>query len=95
MLTAEQQRLDDARQGKLPWKKWDPSSVSGSGARSARTIAKLVMLGISSRTIRLVRVPIAGVKTASPASLMTNSISASHWPYGTARIRFSRSGFSD
>ena len=24
MLTAEQQRLDDARQGKLPWKKWGP-----------------------------------------------------------------------
>jgi hypothetical protein len=41
----------------------DPTSVSGSGARSARTIAKLVMLGISSRTIRLVRVPTAGVKT--------------------------------
>ena len=24
MLTAEQQRLDDARQEKLPWKKWGP-----------------------------------------------------------------------
>ena len=24
MLTAEQQRLDDTRQGKFPWKKWGP-----------------------------------------------------------------------
>ena len=95
MLTAEQQRLDDARQEKLRGRNGDPTSVNDSGARSGRTIAKGVTPGIFSPMIRLVRAPTAGAKTDSPAFPMTNNISASRWPCGTARIRFSRSASSD
>jgi hypothetical protein len=34
--TNEQRRLNDAREAGAPWKKWGPTSASGSGARSRR-----------------------------------------------------------
>ena len=70
------------------------TSASGSGAPSARTTARTATPGTTSPTTRPARAPIAGARTASPASPTTSSGSASRWPCGTARTRSSRSGCS-
>ena len=95
MLTAEQQRLDDARQGKLPWKKWGPylserqwGTVREDYSENGDAWNFFTHDHARSRAY-------AGGRMALPASLMTNSISASRWPFGTARIRFSRNASSD
>jgi glucose-6-phosphate 1-dehydrogenase len=44
-----------------------PTSASGNGERSAKTIARTVVPGNTSRTIMRARAPTTGVKTASPA----------------------------
>ena len=62
-------------------------SANASGARCARTTARTATPGSTSRTIRRVRAPIAGARTASPASATAASGCASRWPCGTAETR--------
>ena len=60
---AEQKRLDSAREAGHRGRSGAHISASDSGAQSAKTIAKMVTLGISSPTTRRAPVRIAGAKT--------------------------------
>ena len=47
-MTQENTRLQEAREGTSHWKKWGPYLASGSGARFARTTARMEMPGTTS-----------------------------------------------
>ena len=61
-----------------------PISASASGAPCARTTAPTATPGSISRTTRRAAAPIAGARTASPASATSISGSAWRWRCGTA-----------
>jgi len=56
-LTAEQTRLDEAREQKIPWKKWGPYLSERQWGRSAKITAKEATPGTISHTITRVRAP--------------------------------------
>ena len=69
-------------------------SANANGAPSGKTTVETAMHGPISVTIRRGPALTAGVRTAWLGFLMINRTSASHWPCGMARIRFSRSACS-
>ena len=80
---AEQKRLNDAREAQIPWKKWGPYLSERQWGKSAKITAKTGMPGITSRTIRLARVPTSGAKMGSVDCATTSSGCALLWRYGT------------
>ena len=65
--TAEGRRLARDAQG-ADWRRWGPYLASGNGARCARTTAPTATPGTIFRTTTRAAAPIAGARTASPAS---------------------------
>ena len=66
------------------------TSVSGPGARYAKTTAPTAKRGNTSPTSTRARAPIVGTRMVSPASVTVTSASVSHWRSGTGAIRSSR-----
>ena len=54
--SAEQRRLDEARENGVPWKQWGHISASANGAGSARVTVRTAMPGTISPMIRRNRV---------------------------------------
>jgi len=79
----EQRRLNEAREKSIPWKKWGPISVSGSGVLCAKITATTAMRGTTFRTTSRVPAPTTGAKMDWLESQMTSSSSASRSRYGT------------
>ena len=90
----EQTRLNDARETGVPWKKWGPylcerqwGTVREDYSENGDAWNYFTHDHARSRAYRWGEDGLAGIS-------MTNSASASRWPCGTARIRFSRSDSS-
>ena len=81
----EKTRLREARENEVNGKSGGRMLAIANGEPFAKTIARMVMRGTTSRTIRLDRGHITGVKMVWPESAMTNrsSVLASH--FGMAR----------
>ena len=77
------------------WRKWGPYLSERQWGTVREDYSPMAMPGNTCPTSTPAAVPIAGARTASPASATTSSGSACRWRCGTDTIRFSRSGFSD
>jgi hypothetical protein len=85
--SAEQTRLQEDREGRAAWKKWGPYLSERQWGTVREDYSSNGMPGITSPTITLNTVPTGGVRTASRASPITASCSASRWRCGTGVIR--------
>ena len=95
MLTAEQQRLDNARLGKLRWKKWGPylterqwGTVREDYSENGDAWNFFTHDQARSRAYRWGEDGLAGISDDKQHLCFA-------WPCGTGRTRFSRSGSSD
>jgi len=84
-MNSEQNRLEEAREKKVSWKKWGPYLSERQWGTVREDYSEVVMRGITSPTIRPARARTGGEKTVWPAYPMISSISASLWRYGTER----------
>jgi len=79
-MTAEHDRLEEARTQDVSWKKWGPYLSERQWGTVREDYSERGDAWSYSHTTRPDRAPIAGAKTASPAFQTTNSGSASRWP---------------
>src|SRR5215831_4720165 len=90
--TAEEMRLDEAREQGVPWKQWGPYLSE----RQWGTVREDYSENGDAWTPTIRRVPAltTGVRTASPALATTTSVCVLPLPCGMAETRSSRSGYS-
>ena len=62
--TAEQKRLNEARERNVPWKKWVVTCLNASGVRFGRITATMATRGATSATIKLDHALTTGVRMA-------------------------------
>ena len=93
-MTAEQVRLDEARQQKASWKKWGPYLSERQWGTVREDYSENGDAWNFFTHDYPGRAPTAGAKTVSAAFPTTSSTSVSAWLCGTARTRFSKSGSS-
>ncbi len=93
-MTPEKQRLDEAREQKIPWRKWGPylserqwGTVREDYSENGDAWGYFTHDQARSR-------PISGARTGWPASPTTSSCCAGRWRCGTAPTRSSRSACS-
>ena len=67
-VPAERAAAGRGRPARRNWKRWGPTSPSGSGARCARTTRPTATPGTTSRTTTRAAAPTAGARTACSAS---------------------------
>src|SRR5439155_13361766 len=91
---AEQQRLHEGKAGHQDWKRWGPYLSERQWGTVREDYSPHGNAWEHFRTITPEVGPIAGVRTASPASVTTSNDSASRSCYGTARIPFLRNASS-
>ena len=94
-MTAEQVRLDEAREKKVPWKKWGPylSERQWGTVREDYSEGGNAWDYFTHDQARSPRLSL-GRGRIGRASPTISSGSASRWPCGTARIPSSRNGCS-
>src|SRR5271166_6734651 len=89
--TAEELRLDEAREKGVPWKQWGPYLSERQWGTVREDYSEN---GDAWNTTRPGRAPITGARTVSPASATTTSGCVLPLLCGTARTRSSKSGCS-
>ena len=85
--TAEEQRLEEARQRTKHWKRWGPYLSERAWGTVREDNSRMGRRGIISHTITHGRAPIVGMKTGSRASAIVIRKSVSRWRYGMAAIQ--------
>ena len=86
-MTAEHRRLTEADRGKARWRRWGPYLSERQWGTVREDYSADGNAWAIFRTITPAAAPIAGAKTASPASATTSSVSAWRSPCGTNAIR--------
>ena len=76
-MNAEQQRLADDKAGRAKWRQWGPYLSERQWGTVREDYSPAARPGNIFRTITRAAAPIAGARTASPASATTSSICAS------------------
>jgi hypothetical protein len=83
--SAEQKRLADAKDVRIPWKKWGPYLSERQWGTVREDYVAMAMPGTTSRMTRPDPVPITGARTVWPVSEMVSSYCASAWPSGMGK----------
>ena len=91
----EKTRLKEARENKSQWKKWGPYLSDRQWGTVRKDYSENGDAWNFSPTIMPARAPTGGVRMVLLGSPMTSSGSVLRWPFGLARILFSKSDSSD
>ena len=83
----EQKRLNDAREARIPWKKWGPYLSERQWGTVREDYSDDGNAWDYFRMTRLARALTGGARTDWAASATTSSASVSRWPCGTSGTR--------
>ena len=84
-MTQEQTRLQEARKGTSPWRKWGPYLSERQWGTVREDYSQDGNAWDYFTMTRPAPAPITGARMVWPASAMTSSCCASAWPCGTAK----------